>query len=161
MMMIGCLLLLVSCKSTPEKHSAVRSVKVDTVKVFGQAGSNLFPGKVMPASDLNLAFRVSGPIEKVYAKVGAYVRKGQVLAQIDPRDFELQLAATEAEYNSIKSEVDRIMGLHEKGSVTPNDYDKARFGYQQISAKLNAHRNALAGYQTAGSLRRLYPETTS
>jgi multidrug efflux pump subunit AcrA (membrane-fusion protein) len=73
MMMIGCLLLLVSCKSTPEKHSAVRSVKVDTVKVFGQAGSNLFPGKVMPASDLNLAFRVSGPIEKVYAKVGAYV----------------------------------------------------------------------------------------
>ncbi|SFU27105.1 RND family efflux transporter, MFP subunit [Porphyromonadaceae bacterium KHP3R9] len=144
MMMIGCLLLLVSCKSTPEKHSAVRSVKVDTVKVFGQAGSNLFPGKVMPASDLNLAFRVSGPIEKVYAKVGTYVRKGQVLAQIDPRDFELQLAATEAEYNSIKSEVDRIMGLHEKGSVTPNDYDKARFGYQQISAKLNAHRNALA-----------------
>jgi RND family efflux transporter MFP subunit len=144
MMFLGCLMLLISCKSTPVKHSTVRSVKVDTVRVYGQAGSNLFPGKVMPASDLNLAFRVSGPISKMNARVGAYVRKGDLLAQIDPRDYELQLAATEAEYNSIKSEVDRIIGLHEKGSVTPNDYDKARYGFQQISAKLNAHRNALA-----------------
>lgn len=142
-MIIGCLLLLFGCKSSPVEHSVVRSVKADTVRVYGKAGSDLFPGKVMPSSDLNLSFRVSGPIHKMHARVGAYVRKGELLAQIDQRDYELQLAATEAEYNSIKSEVDRITGLHEKGSVTPNDYDKARFGYQQISAKLNAHRNAL------------------
>ena len=45
MMFLGCLMLLISCKSTPEKHSTVRSVKVDTVRVYGQAGSNLFPVK--------------------------------------------------------------------------------------------------------------------
>ena len=143
MIIVTCLLFLVGCRENRQTNNAVRSIKADTVKVYGLAGSNNFPGKVVAPSDINLAFRVSGPIGKVYTPMGTYVKKGDLLAQIDPRDYELQLAATEAEYNRIKAEVDRITELHEKGSVTPNDYDKARYGYQQIAVKLNAHRNAL------------------
>jgi RND family efflux transporter MFP subunit len=138
-----CLVLLVGCRENHQASNEVRSIKADTVRVYGLAGSIHFPGKVTASSDINLAFRVAGPIGRVYARVGAHVKKGDLLAQIDPRDYELQLAATEAEYNRIKAEVDRITELHEKGSVTPNDYDKARYGYQQIAAKLHAHRNAL------------------
>lgn len=140
---IAVCLLLGACNNKEHEQKSVRSIKVDTVKVYGMAGSTSFPGKVIAASDIKLAFRVSGPIAKVNYEVGAFIRKGEIIAQIDPRDYEIQLAATEAEYNRIKSEVDRITELYEKGSVTPNDYDKARFGYQQISAKLEAHKNAL------------------
>ena len=140
---LSCLLIFNGCKDSSSNNYEIRSIKADTVKVHGLAGSNTFPGKVMAASDVNLAFRVSGSIDKINANVGSYVRKGELIAQIDSRDYELQLEATNAEYNRIKSEFDRITELYEKGSVTPNDYDKAKYGFQQISAKLETHRNAL------------------
>lgn len=143
LILIGLVVLLTGCKSQPQGETVVRNVKADTVKAYGHAGTATFPGKVVAVSDVNLAFRVSGPILRTNVDVGAHVRKGQVLAQIDPRDYEVQLAATEAEYQRIKSEADRITELYEKGSVTPNDYDKARYGFQQISAKYDAHQNAL------------------
>lgn len=141
--LMGLIILLAGCKDFRQENRVVRSVKADTVKVYNLTGSTTFPGKVVASSDINLAFRVSGPILRMNADVGSSVRKGQVIAQIDPRDYEVQLAATEAEYNRIKNEAERITELYEKRTVTPNDYDKARFGYQQIAAKLEAHRNEL------------------
>jgi RND family efflux transporter MFP subunit len=102
-----------------------------------------YPGKVRAAADVNLAFRVSGMIAKVYVDAGDRVQKGQLLAEIDSRDYAVQLAATEAEYMRVKSEVDRIVALYGKGAVTPNDRDRAVFGLEQIAAKREAHRNAL------------------
>lgn len=144
LILTGFVFLFAGCKERQTEQTVVRSVKADTVKVYGESGSAVFPGKIVAASDMSLAFRVSGPILRVNAEVGAYVRKGQVLAQIDPRDYEVQLAATTAEYEQVRGEVQRITELYEKGTVTPNDYDKARYGFQQISAKYDAHKNALA-----------------
>lgn len=143
LILTGLIIILTGCKGSQQESTVVRSVKADTVKIYGHAGSVTFPGKVVASSDINLAFRVSGPILKINVDIGAYIYKGQVLALIDPRDYEVQLAATEAEYWQIKNEAERIMTLYEKGSVTPNDHDKARYGFQQISAKYDAHRNAL------------------
>ena len=111
--------------------------------VYGEAGSATFPGKVLAKSDINLAFRVSGPISVIRVNVGSEVRKGEVLAEIDPRDYQIQLAATQAEYEQLKREFDRISALYKKGTATPNDYDKIKYGFDQISAKYNAHKNAL------------------
>lgn len=137
------LLLVAGCKEGPKADTSVRSVKADTVKVYGQVGSATFPGKVVAASDISLAFRVSGPILGMNVDVGSRVRKGQLLAQIDPRDYEVQLAATAAEYDQIEKDYGRIKSLYEKGSATPSEYDKIRYGFQQISAKYDAHKNAL------------------
>lgn len=139
----GSLLLFTACKSERTQKGTIKTVKTETVKKYGESESVTFPGKVISASDINLAFRISGPISRVYVDAGKYVYKGQVLAEIDPRDYAVQLAATEAEYNRIKAEAERIIALHEKGSVSPNDYDKAVYGLKQITAKYEAHKNAL------------------
>lgn len=136
-------LLLSGCSAKQTAKETVRTVRVDTVASYGTEPSVTFPGKIKAASDVNLAFRVSGKIWKVNVDAGSYVRKGQVLAEIDPRDYEIQLAATEAEYNQIKREAGRVMELFETESVTPNEHDKAVYGLQQITAKYNAHKNAL------------------
>jgi RND family efflux transporter MFP subunit len=81
---------------------------------------------------------------KVYVEAGSCVKKGQVLAEMDARDYNIQLEATEAEYKQVKAEAERIIALYEKNGVTPNDYDKAVYGLKQITAKYEAHRNALA-----------------
>lgn len=136
-------ILLLSCSSGKTNQETIVTVKTDTVRMYGQELSVSFPGKIKAAADVSLAFRVSGTILRVPVEAGTYVRKGQLLAEIDPRDYEIQLSATEAEYKQIKSEAERIIALHEKQSVSPNDYDKAFYGLQQITAKYNAHKNAL------------------
>lgn len=139
----GLMLSFTACKSEQTQTEVVKTVKTYTVKTYGESKSVTFPGKVIAASDINLAFRISGPISKVYVDAGRYVQKGQVLAEIDSRDYIVQLSATEAEYNSIKAETERIIALYEKGSVAPNDYDKAVYGFNQIKARYEAHKNQL------------------
>jgi len=138
------IVILPSCAEKKTAKENVTTVKTTVVESYGQELSLTFPGKVKAASDVNLAFRVSGTLLNVPVDAGVYVRKGQLLAEIDPRDYEIQLSATEAEYKQVKSEAERIIALYEKQSVPPNDYDKAVFGLQQITAKYNAHKNALA-----------------
>jgi len=134
-----------ACTSTGKGgETTVRAVKIDTVRIYGASQTSVYPGKVQAAADVSLAFRIAGPIAKTYADVGSYVRRGQTIAEMDSRDYELQLAATEAEYSRIKAEAERVIELYGKGSVAPNDYDKAVYGLQQITAKYDNHRNALA-----------------
>ena len=140
----GLVFVTSACSHKKANEETVQTVKVDTVRVYGEKGSATFPGKVKAASDINLAFRISGPIAKMYVDAGSYVKKDQVLAEIDSRDYVIQLSATEAEYKQIKAEAERIIALYERGSVAPNDYDKAVSGLNQITAKYDAHKNALA-----------------
>ena len=119
-------------------------VKTAEVQKYDGECSTTYPGKIKAASDVQLAFRVAGPILRFNAEVGEFVKKGEVLAEIDPRDYEIQLSATEAEYNQVKEEAGRVIELYNRGSVPVNDYDKAVAGVKQITAKYNAHKNALA-----------------
>ncbi|MFI3262967.1 MAG: efflux RND transporter periplasmic adaptor subunit [Rikenellaceae bacterium] len=135
---------LVSCAETSVTKESVLKVKCEEVKAScEQVDFSTYPGKVSSAADVNLSFRVAGVIDRVVVKEGDYVRNGQVVAYMDDRDYKLQLEATQAEYDGIKAEVDRIVALYEEQSVTANDYDKAVNGLKQITAKLAAHTNAL------------------
>lgn len=136
--------MVFSCRSGQEVNTKViPTVKTDTVRVNTSRMTTTFPGKIRPADEVNLPFRIAGVIKKVNVKPGSFVKKGDIVAEMDPRDYEIQLSATEAEYRQIKGEADRVMGLYEKNSVTQNDYEKAVYGLEQIAAKYNAHKNAL------------------
>lgn len=131
------------CHGQNTKKESVRTVRTDTVAVWGESVTSVFPGKVKASSDINVAFKVSGTIERVAVAEGNFVRRGDVLVEMDPRDYALQLAATEAEYTQLKGEAERVIALYEKGSVSQNDYEKALYGLRQITAKYDAHKNAL------------------
>jgi RND family efflux transporter MFP subunit len=133
-----------ACTQRKTGGATIRTVKADTVRLYGEKPGISFPGKVKAASDVNLAFRISGPIAKIYVEEGRRVRKGQVLVEMDSRDYAVQLDATEAEYRQVKAEAERIIALYEKNGVTANEHDKAVYGLRQITAKYEAHRNALA-----------------
>lgn len=136
--------MLAGCTQKVEKKEEVRTVKTTAAGLYGEQKTVSFPGKVRASAEADMAFRVGGQILRVHAKTGQQVREGQLLAELDPRDYEVQLAATKAEYDLIKKDVERIVSLHEKGSVTDSEYDRAVSGLQQIEAKYDAHKNALA-----------------
>ncbi len=141
---LSLLLPLVGCKQSERKEETkAKLVKVIEVASLDKPEELSFPGKVKSGQEADVAFRISGPIAKILVQEGQKVHKGQVLAKLDDRDYKLQLSATTAEYKRIKSEVDRVVKLHAENSVSENEYDKAVFGLKQITAKYNAHKNAL------------------
>ena len=140
-----CLLCLVaSCSNGAQQQARVPSVKVDTVIANGDKTFLQFPGRVKAAQDIDMAFRVSGTLQKIYVTDGASVRAGQLLAEMDPSDYKVQLDATEAKYKQIKAEAERVIALYKDGGSTPNDYDKAVFGLKQIEALYKHHKDELA-----------------
>ncbi|MBQ0005826.1 MAG: efflux RND transporter periplasmic adaptor subunit [Alistipes sp.] len=123
--------------------SAATHVKVATAALKSNRITISYPGKVIPREDVNVSFRIAGPISRIKVKQGQQVRKGEVLAEMDDRDYKIQFSATEAEYLQVKAEAERVITLSDRNSVSKNDRDKAVYGLQQITAKYNAHKNAL------------------
>lgn len=133
----------VACRHKQLVSKIPQLVKISEVKAFDGSAAVNYPGKIDAASNVKLAFRVAGPIRRMYVSEGQEVRKGQLLADLDPRDYRIQYNATQAEYEQVTSESDRIIELYERGSVSINDYDKAVSARKRVTALLQAHRNAL------------------
>lgn len=135
--------MLASCSGNVKESKEFKTVKIDTVLSAGAQTTLQYPGKVKAAQDVNLAFRVSGTIQKIYVEDGARVSQGQLLAELDPTDYQIQLDATEAEYQQIKAEAERVMALYKENGTTPNANDKAVYGLKQITAKRQHHKDQL------------------
>lgn len=138
------LLLNSSCGSKQTEETVKANVRLFTVESAGNTSLQEFPGRVKASEEVNMAFKVSGTLMNVYVNEGSKVAKGQLVAEMDPRDYQVQLDATEAEYLRIKAEAERVMALYADSVGTADDYDKARYGLQQITAKYENARNQLA-----------------
>ena len=91
-----------------EVKRVARPVKTVIVAAAGSGGERVFPGKVTASQKVNLAFRVSGQVVELPVVKGNYVDKGTLLARLDPRDFEVQLANAESELGNAKARLDAM-----------------------------------------------------
>jgi RND family efflux transporter MFP subunit len=137
-------LLVSSCKHNNEKKSEF----VKTVKVFNLSEKLIsseieITGVIKEKRSVDLAFRIAGPIHKLPVEIGSFVKKNELIAEIDPRDYKLKYDATKAEYDQVISEADRVEELFKRKSIPQNDYDKAVSGKQRISVKMEAATNSL------------------
>ena len=141
--LFAAIFLFGGCRQERAQKETVKTVKVTTAVRYGDEKTASFPGRIRAASEINVSFRISGPIVGIHAGEGQFVRKGQILAEMDSRDYIIQLAATEAEYRQIKAEAERIRQLFELQNIAENDYDRAMSALKQITAKYERHKNAL------------------
>lgn len=133
-----------SCSNNQNKSDKIKIVRLAVVESANKFFSVEYPGKVKAVENIGLSFRVSGVLQKIYVKQGDYIKQGQLLAELDPTDYKIQLDATQAQYNQVKAEAERVIALYKDGGTTPNMYDKAVYGLEQITAKLNHHKDQLA-----------------
>lgn len=144
LVVVALVLVLASCGNGKASDESVATVRLDTVQMASTGAVLQFPGRVVASDDASLSFKVAGTIARIYKEEGERVQAGQLVAELDATDYKVQLAATEAEYARVKAETDRITALYNEGAATASNYDKARFGLQQIEAKLKNHRDQLA-----------------
>ena len=100
-------------------------------------------GVIKPVTTVNIGAQVSGQIKEIYVDYNSEVKKGQLLAQIDPSLFESQvqkakgdLLAAQANYSQVKSVLDyqqknyqRYQNLYKKNYVSKSDLDLAKSDY--------------------------------
>ena len=137
-------LWITACTEPNQQKETVPSVKLEQVKAASEETSLQYPGKVKAAQDVNLAFKVSGTLARIYVDEGKPVQAGQLLAELDPTDYQVQLDATEAQYLQVKAEAERVMALYQEGAATSDANDKATYGLKQITAKYKHHQDELA-----------------
>ena len=142
--LLATITLTTGCSKEKKTSMEPRRVLTQTVCNDDAASVITYPGRTQASEVANVAFRVAGTLVKVGVKEGDRVRRGQVIARMDDRDYRVQLTAAEAEYTQVKAEAERVMRLYADSVGTANNYDKARYGLQQITQKLQHCRDQVA-----------------
>lgn len=137
--------LWVGCGSqSDENELLIRKVKVSKVQSISGNAQKSFSGIVKEARSVNLSFRVAGPLAKVHVNEGDFVKKGDLVAEINTRDYALQLSVAQAEFEKVTSETSRVVELYKRNGVTEADYQKAVAGEKMITAQLNRAKDQFA-----------------
>lgn len=80
--------------------------------------------------------RASGIIEEIFVEEGDYVEKGQVLAQLDKRRYELNLAKARADLTGLEQELEKINKVYSQNLVSVDTYDKLTAQYESAKASV-------------------------
>ncbi|MCR5433838.1 MAG: efflux RND transporter periplasmic adaptor subunit [Bacteroidaceae bacterium] len=140
-LLLAALMLTTGCGKEKATSTETRRVLTQIVTGNNAATVTTYPGRTQASEEANVAFRVAGTLLRVTVKEGDRVRRGQVIARMDDRDYRVQLTAAEAEFTQVKAEAERVMSLFADSVGTANNYDKARYGLEQITQKLQHCRD--------------------
>ncbi|MEE3305552.1 MAG: efflux RND transporter periplasmic adaptor subunit, partial [Pseudomonadota bacterium] len=80
--------------------------------------------------------RASGIIEEIFVEEGDYVEKGQVLAQLDKRRYELNLSKALADLAGIESELEKVNKVYSKKLISDDTYDKLTSQFESAKASV-------------------------
>jgi RND family efflux transporter MFP subunit len=117
----------------PVPEPVIRPVIYEEVYTSGGYRERSFSGVATASTEWNGSFKVSGTVETVLVEVGDSLQPGQLIAQLDAYDYELQvqqaeanLAQAQANSRNATATFERIRDLFESENATQTDYDSAR-----------------------------------
>jgi len=116
-------LISISCgEEQADAPPVVKPVKTIKVVGFGE-GEITFPAMVEAGEKVLMSFRVSGRIIELPVREGEEIRRGQLIARLDPKDYQIAVNQARAEYNKAEADLKRYQKLYEKDAVPLADLD--------------------------------------
>lgn len=136
----------------------VRPARVLEIAYARQAQSLVLAGTVVPRIESTLGFRVAGKLVQRAVDVGAAVKPGDLIAQLDPSDYRLAvdnaraaLASAEADHARARADHDRYLALRGGAAFTQQTLDQrqslsatAQARVAQARSQLSSAENNLA-----------------
>jgi len=151
--LISCLLFIFLCflqgcgKEEVEKKKLIRPVMAMKVTEVLQFRQRQFPGTAKATQEIDLSFRVSGPLITLPVDIGDEVSVGDVVARIDPRDYEVELRSAQGELNEsiaimkrANADYKRVKTIFETdpGAISQISVDNALQARDSARAKVDA-----------------------
>ena len=97
-----------------------------------------------PLNSVELAAAASGRLMNLYAKDGASVQKGTLLAKIDDSELRAQLKQAQSNQQLAQQKFDRVKGLYEKDGVTKADLEAAEASLKSSEASVELIKAQIA-----------------
>ncbi|KIH75674.1 hypothetical protein GFER_15220 [Geoalkalibacter ferrihydriticus DSM 17813] len=135
-------LLLWACgEQPPLPEEPLRVVRTQQVVLDEGVRVRAFSGTARPAIEARLSFRVPGTLVEIPVRVGDQVRRGALIAALDPADYQLQvreaeaaLAEAGARTRNADAHYERVRALYENHHASLTDLDAARAGAESARA---------------------------
>jgi len=135
---------LFGCSDEPATEvEIVRPVKSVVVGDAQILGDRRFPGRATATQEVNLAFDVRGKLVERPVKVGDEVEQGQLIAQLDQRDFRSNVKAAQAALTRDRKNFQRAKELIRDGNISQADYDRLEARLDVADAELSVAQKAL------------------
>jgi RND family efflux transporter MFP subunit len=147
MSLILAILIVSGCQEEIPKKEVIRSVKAMQIGDPAEFAKRWFPGQAKAIQEVDLSFRVTGPLVMFPVKVGDKVNQGEEIARIDPRDFKVelqnaegQLAKAKAELERAQTDYDRLIRIQKRdsGAVSQALIDKSLQVVESTSAEIRS-----------------------
>ncbi|MDR0368821.1 MAG: efflux RND transporter periplasmic adaptor subunit [Bacteroidales bacterium] len=136
--------LLSGCKREDAESTTIsKNVKTTVPVLMSDVTVRTFAGVVKVTNEINLGFKAAGQIHRMYVKEGDYVREGDIIAELDKKDYLLQLEASQIQYQQLKKETERLKELLNRKNIPENDYEKALAGLNALGVQLQADKNTV------------------
>ena len=155
--------LFLACEEeTQAPELVIRPVRYERVFARGGSRDRTFSGTSHAAVESRMSFKVAGTVRKVAVKVGDGVRAGQTLAELDPKDYELQVQEAEAALRSADAQsrnadrnLSRVRALYENQNASRNDLDAAQTASVSARALVSSLQKGVERAQSQLSYTRL------
>ncbi|MCW8092743.1 efflux RND transporter periplasmic adaptor subunit [Alteromonas sp. ASW11-130] len=126
-------LLTFGCQKQVQKPELIRTVVTAPVEPFDGTYQHVLSGVTQAAETSQLSFEIPGVIDSVKVNLGDRFQKGDVLATIEPKVFQLavkqrkgQLSEVQARLKEAQTDLSRKTQLKSSGSVSQATLDVAK-----------------------------------
>lgn len=153
-----CILFLllgpIGCKNEEvrEKTEVIRPIRTLVVKEPKQLERGSIAGRARAAQSVELSFRVGGPLVERPVMVGDIVQKDELVARIDPTDFEAGVQRTQGGVDQARAAVTRAKGDYRRemnifkedpGATSEAAIDRKREALSRAKANLKSAKASL------------------
>ena len=145
--------IFTACKKDIEEE-VIRAVKIQEINSIQDENFNIdFPAEISPTQKTILAFKYAGKIKSISFESGDFVKKGQVIATMDDKDYKVNLEAFSKKYEAAKAvaqnaeiQFTRAEKLYKGEALAKKDYDNA---LMQKNVAISTFKEASAGLENA------------
>jgi len=145
--------IFTACKKDIEEE-VIRAVKIQEINSMQDENFNIdFPAQISPTQKTILAFKYAGKIKSISFEIGDFVKKGQVIATMDDKDYKVNLEAFSKKYEAAKAvaqnaetQFTRAEKLYKGEALAKKDYDNA---LMQKNVAISTFKEASAGLENA------------
>jgi RND family efflux transporter MFP subunit len=149
---IAMLLFLQSCSEPPVKEPLAKPVRAIRIGDLERLSKRAFPGRAEAAQEATLSFRVNGQLLTRPVDVGDKIKKGSMLAQLDPADYRNawrvargELAKAEAALEDATADYARAISVQKEdpGAISQQAVDRAKATRSVMQAATDGARSAV------------------
>jgi len=136
--------LLAACeKQAEERAPVVRPVRIITIDAGGAERSLSYSGQIRAGETAELGFEVSGRIIELPVIEGQTVKKGDMIARLDPADYQASLNQAKANFRQAETTFERYKEIVDKGAVSRQDLDLRQRNFEVARANLATAQKAM------------------